>query len=130
VRWLWSQKPQAAATSDIDSRPSRSVSFATSMRRFMSHRCGAIPTERLNAREKWAFDNLHSRASFSTTTPPQVGVDHILRASLLPGCEPTPDRLRHWPHASIGLCDMHPERQQNVIDKQGLLSLRDFFLAR
>jgi hypothetical protein len=48
----------------------------------------------------------------------EVGGDYLLRALLLPWRELTRDRLRHWPHAFIGPCDMHPDRQQDVVDKQ------------
>src|SRR4029077_13700060 len=48
----------------------------------------------------------------------EIGGDHLLRASLLPGREPTLDQPRHWAHASIGLSDMRPDCQQNVVDKQ------------
>src|ERR1700758_4167096 len=40
------------------------------------------------------------------------------RASLLPWREPTPGQPRHWSHASKGLSDMHPDRPQDVVDKQ------------
>src|SRR6267142_7227964 len=47
-----------------------------------------------------------------------VGEKKFSRASLLPWREATPGRPRHWPHASIGLSDMHPDRQQDVVEKQ------------
>src|SRR5258708_40198836 len=50
--------------------------------------------------------------------PVEVGAKNFLRASLLPWREPTPDRPRHWPHASIGLSDMHPDPQQDMVEKQ------------
>src|SRR5258707_7127550 len=50
--------------------------------------------------------------------PVAVGAKNFLCASLLPWREPTPDRPRHWPHASIGLSDMHPEPQQDMVEKQ------------
>src|SRR5258708_17910454 len=59
-----------------------------------------------------------SRHFLERHTALDVGAKNFPRASLLPWREPTPGWPRHWPHASIGLSDMHPDRQQDVVDKQ------------
>src|SRR5713226_7551965 len=55
----------------------------------------------------------------------KVGAKNFLRPSLLPWREPTPERPRHWPHASVGLSDMHPKRHEDVVDKEriGLIGM-------
>src|SRR5258708_174897 len=55
---------------------------------------------------------------FERHTTLDAGAKNLPRASLLPWREPAPGQPRHWPHASIGLSDMHPDRQQDVVDKQ------------
>jgi hypothetical protein len=84
----------------------------------MSHWCGATPSVRRKACEKLPTDRPHSRATPERYTALNVGAKNFRRASLLPWRKPTPGRPRHWPHASIGLSDMHPERQQDVVEKQ------------
>jgi len=59
-----------------------------------------------------------SRHLLKRHTALEIGAKNFLRAPLLPWREPTPDRPRYWPHASIGLSDMHPDRQQDVVEKQ------------
>src|SRR6202035_5388619 len=48
----------------------------------------------------------------------EVGVENFLSASYLPRREPTPDWPGQGPHASIGLRNMYPDRQENVVDEQ------------
>src|SRR3984893_1331315 len=48
----------------------------------------------------------------------KVTTDNLLRASLLPWRKPTGGNPRYRLHASIGLSDMHPDRHQDVVEKQ------------
>jgi hypothetical protein len=63
VKWLWSTKPLATATSASESSVPRRSCFARSTRRRISHLCGGIPIVCLNARAKWALESPHSLAS-------------------------------------------------------------------
>jgi hypothetical protein len=47
----------------------------------------------------------------------KVSTDNLLRASLLPWREPTGGNPRYRSHASIGLSDVYPDRQRDVVDK-------------
>src|SRR5258705_840947 len=48
----------------------------------------------------------------------EVGAENFLGAPHLPCRESTPDRRQQRPHAAIGLRNMYPERQENVVDEQ------------
>ena len=74
----------------------------------MAHRQAALP-----------------RYVFERHTTVEVGAENFFGASLLPRGEPAPRRVRHRPHAAIGLSDMNPDRQGDVINKQpvGLLGM-------
>jgi hypothetical protein len=89
------------------------------MRRVSSQLCGATPMVRRKAREKWLTDKRQlPRYVFERHTTVEVGAENFFGASLLPRGEPAPRRVRHRPHAAIGLSDMNPDRQGDVINKQ------------
>ena len=48
----------------------------------------------------------------------EVGAENFLGAPLLPRREPAPDRPWQSSHASIGLSNMYPDRQEDVVDEQ------------
>ena len=48
----------------------------------------------------------------------EVGAENFLGASHLPRREPASGRPRQRSHAAIGLGNMYPERQEDVVDEQ------------
>src|SRR5882724_2422572 len=70
------------------------------------------------AREMTHRQTALSRDLLERHTTIEVGAENFLGALYLPCRESTPDRWRQRPHAAIGVRDMYPERQENVVDKQ------------
>src|SRR5258705_12204645 len=73
-----------------------------------SYRCSRISNRRRQAALPRYIRERHTT---------KVGTDNLLRASLLPWREPTGGNPRYRSHASIGLSDVYPDRQRDVVDK-------------
>ena len=77
MKWAWSWKPAVAATVATGSPVSRRLR-ANSMRRAITYRCGAIPNDRVNARESVEVEApIVAAASLSRYGSAEVRVQQI-----------------------------------------------------
>jgi hypothetical protein len=95
------------------------MTLAVSTRARISHACGAIPVDLLNARGKWLTDSPQVAAtSRSEVAPERSPAISSLACLSCQGASPPFERYRAGLHSSVGLRCVNSESRNQIIRKQ------------